>query len=290
MKIELERLRRCPIQLRPVLKNTLDYLKLRDSVSDIGLLTPLLIRTVGDYYEVIDGAHRLEVCIDLQVQWVPCHLVEMTDDEVRQAQVVAHESRIDTHPAEYYRRLWQIVNIDKDMTINELATYLRWHPDKVKRTLSLVNLSPKGKKDLTRGDLYVTIAIEVCKLPVSRQDELLELNGTMPSGEYMELIRSEVRSYRDGKRGGKPTTHELRFRPLKEVKHEYLRPAMAASVLTALNVTTLVEAWRAGIGWVLKDDPASKADDENKERLRAAKEASLLHRRIANNLFGETHV
>jgi hypothetical protein len=214
----------------------------------------------------------------------------MTDDEVRHAQVIIHESKIDTNPAEYYRRLWQMVNIDKTMTVNDLATSLRWHPDKVKRRLSLVNLSPKGKKDLTRGDLYVTIAIEVCKLPVSRQDELLELNGTMPSGEYMELIRSEVRSYRDGKRGGKPTPHELRFRPLKEVKHEYLRPAMAASVLTALNVTTLVEAWRAGIGWALKDDPASKADDENKERLKAAKEASLLHRRIANNLFGETHV
>ena len=288
MKIEIEKLQRCPIQLRPVLKTTLEYQMVKDSIRDLGILTPLLVRTVEDYYEVIDGAHRLEVCIDLRFQTVPCFLREHSDSDVLRAQVAAHANRIETNPAEYYSRLWKIINIDKSMTLNELSTHLRWHPDKVKKTLSLVNLSPKAKKHLTRGDLHVTIGVEVCKLPVSRQDELLELNGTMPSGEYLEMIRQEVRGFRKGKRGGQPTTLGLRFRPLKEVKNEYMNPTVAASALTAFKATSLVEAWKAGLGWVLKDDAASKATDKNNAKLRADKEAALLHRRIANSLFGDS--
>lgn len=284
MNIDINKLQRGTIQLRVVLKNTLEYAMLKDSISDLGILTPLLVRPKEDYYEVVDGAHRYEVCTDLGITTIPCHVKEMSDEDVLRAQVVTHASRIETKPAEYARRLWKIINIDHSLTLNELATHLRWHPDRLKRILRLVNLSPRASRDLTRGDLHVTIAIELARLPLNKQDDLLDVVGDMTLRDSMELVRQEVRSFRDGGRGVMPIQRGTQLRPLKEVENEHLKPTVAASILSSLGARSPLEGWKACLLWVLKLDPASLAAKETQERIRREKESAILHARTAESL------
>lgn len=285
MNISLDLLKRCPIQLRPVRKDTLEYVMLRDSVHDLGIKTPLLVRPKEVYYEVIDGSHRLEVAHDLRIHEVPCHIIEVEDSNIRLVQIAVHESCIKTEPVFYYRSLWQIINIEKSMTLNEMATYLRWHPDRVKRILSLVNITPTVDHRLAKGDLSLEQAVEIGKLPVQHQDDMLSLLGTMNDREYTELVRREARKFRYGKKLG--PRKKYRFRPLREVENEYLNPVIAASVIYAMGAKTLLEAFRAGIGWVLKADPASVEKDQREELKKAEKESALLEARIAKSLSHE---
>lgn len=284
MDIPIKNLRLCPIQLRTVLKNTLDYRTTLDSIRDLGIITPLLVRPVEDYYEVINGFHRYEIALDLRFQTVPCHVMILTDADVRLAQLADHENRTEPKPAEVYRRLWKIIKVDGIKTLNELATHLRWHPDKVRRTMRLVRLCLRAQKDLANGDLSISIAMELCKLPAGLQDDLMDLAGSMPNSEYKELIRKETRHKRYGGRGGHTGTLDHRFRPLREVEHEYITPTVAASVLAATGAKTPLECFNAGVGWSIKADPASKEQDKFETEQRAAKEAARLKRRIDQSL------
>lgn len=284
MDIAIEKLVRCPIQLRSVIKEALGYISTMDSIRDLGILVPLLVRPVEDYYEVIDGNHRLEIGIDLRLPTLPCHIREFTDAQVRQVQMACHENRISPKPAEVYRRLWKIVTIDQIASLDEMATYLRWHPGKVKRVMNLVRLCPRAQKDLERGDLSMTIAMELCKLSAGLQEDFMDLAGSMPNTELKELIRKETRQERYGGRGGHTGTLDYRFRKLSEVKNEYLNPTVAASVLLALGITTTTEAFTAGVGWAMKADPLTQADDQFANAKRAAKEEARLKQRIDESL------
>ena len=284
MDIAIDKLRRCPIQLRSVIKEALGYISTMDSIRDLGILVPLLVRPVEDYYEVIDGNHRLEIGTDLRLPTLPCHVRDFTDEEVRRVQMACHENRIAPKPAEVYRRLWKIITIDEIASLDEMATYLRWHPDKVKRVMRLVRLCPRAQKDLKRGDLSLTVAMELCKLPAGLQDDLMDLAGSMPNSEYKELIRKETRRKCYGGRGGHTGKLDYRFRPLREVKDEYLNPTVAASVLAATGAKTRLEAFRAGVGYAIKADPHTQAEDQFENEKRASKEEARLKQRIADSL------
>ncbi|MHC4301578.1 MAG: ParB/RepB/Spo0J family partition protein [Planctomycetota bacterium] len=278
MEIPIEKLRRCPIQLRTVIKESLGYISTRDSIKDLGILTPLLVRAVEDYYEVINGAHRHEIGLDLRFETLPCHVRQLSDEQVRIAQVAAHTNIVETDRAAYARRLWQIVKVDKSMTLYQLAAKMRWHPDEVKRTMSLVYLCPRAQRDLERGDLSLLVAENLCKLPVGRQDSLMDLIGTMPEKEYRELVCSEARQHRQGRRDGR-TQQDFRFRPIREVKSEYLDPSIAASVILDAGATTPLEGFQAALSWVLKKDSASQAEAQRLLERKAAKEAARFQKR-----------
>jgi len=126
--------------------------------------------------------------------------------------------------------------------------------------------------------------MELCKLPHGLQNDLMELAGSMPTREYKELIRRETRQKRYGGHTEHTGTLDYRFRPFKEVKDEYLKPTVAASVLAAVEAKTLLEAFNAGVGYSIKADPNTQADDKFANEQRAAKEAARLKQRIDQSL------
>jgi hypothetical protein len=283
MDVPIDKLRRCPIQLIPVARESLYYVTRRDAIAQRGILVPLLVRPVEDYYEVIADQQVFEIARDLGLSTVPCLVRELTDDEVLVAQVDAHDSQVNDNKSHFTVRLLKIAQ--RGMTLHQMASLLCWHPDRVKRILNLGSLCPRAQRDLEHGDLSLTLAEELRKLPVGRQDDLMDLNGKMPPTEYMEALRKETRQSRSGGRGGQ--TQQYRLRPYKEVEYEHINRVTAASVLTALEVDNLVDAYYAGVGWAMKADPLTQAEDQRKIELRRAKEAALIHRRIDNHFSVE---
>lgn len=57
--------------------------KLRTSIQRFGLVSPLVVRSIGDAYEVLSGNQRLVVLRDLNCERVPCVVVEMGDADAR---------------------------------------------------------------------------------------------------------------------------------------------------------------------------------------------------------------
>jgi len=68
-----------------------DKLKeLADSIKQIGLQQPLVVRAVGDKFEIVAGHRRFKACLHVGVINIPCIVRQLTDDEAEQ--VKAHEN------------------------------------------------------------------------------------------------------------------------------------------------------------------------------------------------------
>jgi ParB family chromosome partitioning protein len=55
--------------------------KLMESLNRYGLVEPLVVRPVDSYYEVLSGNQRLRVLQDMNIDSVPCVVVNLNDHE-----------------------------------------------------------------------------------------------------------------------------------------------------------------------------------------------------------------
>ena len=260
--LRLDQLRRCPIQLRPVRKETVDYYMLRDSIKDFGILQSLLVRPVQTWYEVVAGNNRFQCALDLRLKEVPCVVREISDQEVLRIQVVENSNQVQTDPVDYVRRLQKILNTS-DMSIEELAYSVHRHPDWVRRLLSINLLSEDCKQALRERLISLTTGIQLAKLPIPKQDQLLELSAEYPAGEFLELVRSAVREMRTQHFAGR-RSKDAEVRPIlrkyRSVIDEYLNNTQAATVLMRYNAETALDGWRAAIEWFLCMDEETVAE------------------------------
>lgn len=256
--LPIEKLRRCPLQLRPVRKETVDYYMLRDSVKDVGIIQPLLVRPIEDWYEVVCGNNRFECASDLKHKEVKCVVREITDREVNRIQIIENANRIATNPIDYVRRLHKIVNTG-EMSVEELAYHIHRHPDWVRNLLSLTCLSPAWKERLDNREIPIKLGVELAKLPIASQEQFLGLSAELPGRELLEAVRSAVRNSRTNNYSQRQSS-EADIRPILRkygvVIDEYLNHTNAATVLMRANAETALDGWNLAIEWMLcMDDP-----------------------------------
>ena len=53
-----------------------------ESIANLGVLTPIIVRSIDDdNYEIISGHRRAEACNRLGIETIPCIVKELTKDE-----------------------------------------------------------------------------------------------------------------------------------------------------------------------------------------------------------------
>lgn len=260
--IPISELTLCPIQLRPVRRETLEYLQLRDSIRELGILQSLTCRPRDGILEVYLGAHRFTVAKEERIPEVPCIIRDATDAEVQRLQIEENAQRIDTTNVEYARRLWRIVEVEKTLTLPELAQSLHRSLSWTRRMLKLVQLCPEAETQLAENQLSLRIAMELAKLPYQDQLDLLPLVGSVPTAEAVELIQRKARHFRQGSKNTRVARRlndtknlEPIFRTRGELLHELDSPTMMASVFDACEARTDAEKWKATLKFVLQLDP-----------------------------------
>ena len=68
----------------PNVMNEAMLMRLRESISRFGLVSNLVVRTLGDdTYEVLSGNQRLQVLKDSNVQTAPCVVLDLDDSHAR---------------------------------------------------------------------------------------------------------------------------------------------------------------------------------------------------------------
>lgn len=276
--LPIRELRRCPIQFQPVCKETLDYYMLRDSIRDVGILQPILVRPVLGGYEVVAGNHRFECACDLRLQEVPCLVREMTDEQVLSLQVMENASRITVDPINYVRRLQKILH-SGEMTVEELAHCVHRHPDWVRNLLRLNCLSEKCKSALVEKRISTKVGIELAKLPIHYQDELLSLSEEHPANEFLEIVRAGVRNMRTQGYLDKQSIQAVSQTSLRQSRtllDEYVNLTNAATVLMRAEASTALDGWIACLAWVLCMDEQGAAERvgrrHRKDNLKAKRE------------------
>lgn len=261
--IELAQLRECKVQLRPVDKRTVEYRELRDSIEAHGLWQPILVRPAADgAFEVVDGFYRYNCCKGLRHPTIPCLIRELTDKEAIVVQIQANAVRLETDPIDYARHLWRIIKEDNAMTIGQVAHTVKKSPSWIRRMLKLTKLCSEASTAVQRGQLSITIAHELAKLPGPLQEDLLVQALAISTSDFLPVIRTKVKKFREAVKNGSMEAYYHSFvepvahlRKMRHLKAELRDPVEGAALVLRMELETPMEGWNLCLKWVLHLDP-----------------------------------
>ncbi len=98
-EIAIERIQQNPFQPRKSFDKD-ELASLSASVKNHGILQPIVVRVVGDTYQLIAGERRLRAAQDAGLITIPVHVVDFNDQQVLEAALVENIQRSDLNPIE----------------------------------------------------------------------------------------------------------------------------------------------------------------------------------------------
>jgi len=172
--------------------------ELAESIRQVGLIQPLVVRRVGEGYELVAGERRLRACKRLGMSEVPC-LVEdvMVEQESTLVALIENLQRENLHyleEAECYAAL--ISNYS--LTQEELATRLGKSQSAVANKLRVLRLSPKVKEAMQNARMTERHARALLKL----KDEAAQL-------QVVERVKNRALSVKDTEKLVEKTLNRL---------------------------------------------------------------------------------
>jgi len=118
----------------PQIRDTIDissesFLALKSSISKEGLLEPVIVLKEKDHYRLIAGHRRLLACKELNMQFIPCKIIDrkLSDAEILGIQLIENLQREDLDPIEESKAYLNFYKLhtgkDLNSLINDLMLY-----------------------------------------------------------------------------------------------------------------------------------------------------------------------
>ena len=178
-----------------------------DSISNLGVLTPIIVRSLDDEnYEIISGHRRAEACRRLGIETIPCIVKELTRDEATVILVDLNLQRDEVLPSEkahaYKMKMDALKNqgartdltstqsVSKFRTAEEVGKENNESRETVRRYIRLTYLIPEILKLVDEGRIAFTPAVELSFLSLEEQHEVYgfyENEEVTPS--YSQTVR-----------------------------------------------------------------------------------------------------
>ena len=195
--------------------------ELAQSISEVGLIQAVLIRPVGDRYEMIAGHRRLLAHKLLSVDRIRSVIRVMTDQEaalVRATENLAREDLTPLEEAVQYKEL-----LDKHgMSFEEIARKFGYSPGTVKRRMDILKMPDPLQILVHRKMISISVAEELW--PISDPVDLdYYLTFAVENGVTKEVARSWCKEWRDKKRrDGESSEGGVRTRSPQEPRPVYV--------------------------------------------------------------------
>ena len=256
------------VVLRLVNRESVEYLELRDSMADRGLLTAICVRLSPRQtgkFEVIAGLHRRAAALELGWQTIPAIIKHgLTDDDVLALQVQENAIRLETTPVEYARRIKVVAEAKPGITLAGLSQIIHKSPYWISQTLDLLALRTYIQKAVDRGEIPLGSAYMLSHVPRDHQSQFFDLARTASVAEFRRVIAAYLKRLKEAARQGKMDAfyqEEIEphayLRPLKELEAEYKDRQIGALRLAAANCTNPLDAWYLCLQWAIHLDPES---------------------------------
>ena len=83
-----------------IVLNEEDDLGLTDSIKEYGVLQPILVRSIGDKYEIIAGERRYRASVLAGKETIPAIIISMNDKESAEVALIENVQRKELSPIE----------------------------------------------------------------------------------------------------------------------------------------------------------------------------------------------
>ena len=274
-------LREPKIKLRDVNRDSIEFLEMRDSIREKGILQSLLVRPIGDAYEIIEGMYRYTCAREVGLEKLPCIIRECSDDEVLVLQLQANAISPETKQAEYAQQLKKLLVRNSGMTIRQLACLIRKSPAWVGKSLELVNLLKEIQVMVDRGAIPIENAYMLAKIPRSMQRDYVDRAKLMPRSEFRPLAAACIKQFREAVKQGKMDAFYsdkfqavAHLRSLKLIEDEMKRKAVGALICAGEGCESVLDGFYAGLRWACHLDKASVREQE--AAIRSRRESEVL--------------
>lgn len=137
--------------------------ELAESIRELGLLEPILVRPIGDRFELVAGKRRKLANDLLGIGKIKAVVRVFTDNEAVLARAVENLQRVDLtviEEAKVYRQMVEMLG----MSIDEIAKKLGKGAGMVRRKLSLLKLEPILQEAIHKGIIIYSVGEELMTL------------------------------------------------------------------------------------------------------------------------------
>lgn len=293
-EIPLKQIRESKVALRDVDKEDEKYLGLVDSIRDHGVLNAIVVRELGKedgemVYGLIDGLQRFTASGDAGKASIPAQIIELSDAQVLEAQIIANVHKIETKKFQYAKQLEKILAENPFMTMNELAGRLNKSSQWLGDQLNLSKLPNEVGALVDEGKIGLSNAYVLSKLPVDEMANFIERAMTQQPTEFAPQVNSRMKEIREARRQGREAASEefnaVPFlQKMAPIKSELDQPQALLHLLETQKPKTPVDAAKLTLQWVLSIDPLTLAERKRKYEEKRAQDKADKEKRDREKL------
>ena len=179
----------------PLRQNLENIPELAASISEVGLLHPIVVRVSGSKYEIVAGYRRYSACRRLKWTKVPCQVVEADDKEAFELSLTENIQHETLPPIEMARAFRNYVDSYGYGGESELARRIGRSEQYVSQFLQLLKLPRDIQCDLTTRVVSPSQARELVGLPEVSQRKVVDmmLKGRLSSRQVKTIV-TEMKS------------------------------------------------------------------------------------------------
>ena len=143
--------------------DAVEIAELAASIKEVGLLQEVLVRPVGDRYEIVFGHRRFLACRSLDLLKIKASVREISDVECALLRATENVHRKDLSPIEeaaVYKDLFDTHHLSFD----QIGKRMGKSPGVVKRRLNLLKMPAQLQKAIHEKLISYTVAEELCRI------------------------------------------------------------------------------------------------------------------------------
>jgi ParB/RepB/Spo0J family partition protein len=173
-------------------RSTFDEVQLAElatSISDMGLIQPIIVKPAGERFEVIAGHRRLIACQIARLDPVPCLVREPGAVDPNAVKIAENYYRENVNPAEEAAFLEELLRTRCGGDTDNLAALIKHSRSYVEDRLMLNRGDPEILAALKRRDISLTVARELNRVKDSDL-RLVYLHAAIRGGATAGVIRN----------------------------------------------------------------------------------------------------
>ena len=178
-----------------------DLASLEESIDQVGLLYPIVVRRIGEHFEVVSGALRLQAMELRGERLIPCIVVDLDDRQAELAMIDANLCQVELSPTERAKQ-----------TVRRQVIYLELHPETRhggdRRSDQLANLATRSftaetatlsgiserkvRRDAARGAAITDEASALIRRSKLDTGAYLDKISRVPKGEQSAKVQRDL--------------------------------------------------------------------------------------------------
>ncbi len=194
-EVTLDRIQQNPFQPRKHFDKD-EITALSESVKSHGILQPLVVRAMGDRYQLIAGERRLRAAQEAGLTAVPIHVVDFNDQQAFEAALAENIQRSDLNPIEKAQGFRDYIE-RFGLNHEQLAQRLGLARSSITNLVNLLELAPEVQDGVRLNQISEAHA-KLLKGIKNKERQVAMFKQVVAMGLSVKATESLIRDQRDG--------------------------------------------------------------------------------------------